>query len=345
MIDIREHGGAFGAGKYRKGSKINVLDLVDAAPYDKFLGSSGTSTIEFAHANGYGQFLFKYNGYVDFYAKNGRLSTTYAPDCTWMIPLKHLVGKYVSLENGIFYLQNQPSTRDTTKAGLSWGGNGILLLSYEVGNKLVLVFNTFWVTVINLDTWSMVYSGQMTNTNDQTVDIYSWGHSHLDYANGIVYAKTGEYEGALISFPMTDTPVYTSRVPSFYGSKLTVNYDGTKVFVQRADTNLIDVYNTATWVKERSFTISGISSHGDIVRMLHLDDKDAMLVHITNSRIYVISTADGSILSTYNKRWTTNYKMERVAQRDKSGDCFYFDSAGPSTAAELHRLSTIYTLK
>jgi hypothetical protein len=260
IIDIREHGGPFGAGKYRKGSRIPIANTDLKSMPLEFLSSLANGYVIYDICVHYDKsFTVIYsqgsNWYIRGFDKNGQMLFDFCPTQVriWSI-MKHSNGKYYMVFNYSIYEYSGTGTSVTQKYNNN-ALNGTVFM-YELNGKIVC-FTGSQFLIVNPNTWVLEQTITPTNppTSSLTVD-------DIKVFNGFIYAKYGGYYGPIIELPYdvisNPTPSFR-KTGDFYGSCIGVSNSYVASF--NTATGKIDLYNRSTFafIKSLSVTFTGTS--------------------------------------------------------------------------------------
>jgi hypothetical protein len=257
MIDIREHGGNFGGGKYRKGSKVFLSNTETKTLSTESMAEIGWDYLVnklIVHYDGSYTVLWQTAGYqwITGYDKGGNQLFSFNPlgTNTYTIPyvLKHTNGKYyvlTSATNLYEYIGTGSSmTLLFNNANFS---TSVFYIYQGQGNNIVLVdsANAFRFNVVDIVTKTVIKTVFATNP-PSTIQV-----NDFKVFGGMLYIKNGGNLGQFTEITLnaeTTTPACRNSPTSYYAIGLGVsnNYlvsyrtDNNKVLVlRRSDFSLV----------------------------------------------------------------------------------------------------------
>lgn len=255
-MDIRDHGGPFGGGKYRKGKDINYKELqyMDSAPSFRtaqIINASNAPTNE--------KFVQQSNGNLSFMYFYSPSNSYRCVELTGQGDIIQDFGATPNLTNGypffssylgrhIFMISNSVRVYNEERTALislitTYGSTAECLYAYEVGKYLVLliaVTSSLFTVTVDLETLTVYHPATQIGFTSNV------GLSSV--FDGRAYFKMGGSSGPVQSIDLFSIrPTLLSHTVSYNGSVVSV---GQGKAVTNSGTN-IEVWDTTAtaWVK------------------------------------------------------------------------------------------------
>jgi hypothetical protein len=312
MIDIRDHGGQFGGGKYRKGTKIPVGNTdLKLMPYEIITNLGWNQSIENVCVHHDKSFTIIYRAgtywWIRGFDSNGQVIFDFCPNSTENpihYVMKHSNGKYyIQLYQSIYEYSGSGSSVTWKMSIASFNVKGFM---YELNGKIIIFTGSVFY-VINTTTWQLEQTISPANSPS------SASMNDFKVFNGFIYAKTGFYHGEIIEIPydILNTPSPSFRKSStFFGACIGVsnNY----VAVYNTATAKLDIFNRSTFSLIKSLNVAYTNYY------------DGVFIEEENDAIIFI-TRGGS---------TTNAMVQRMKISDGSNDIPIMD-IGAETSVSI----------